>query len=131
MAAQWFWAAVGNPTHSDWKLKHWIQFIFHSPTLSQPCKFTLLFISKEIIWDLKVFSGNIISLIVILKSELGLKLSFKHLISQLCVLDTLCVVINILMFSGMSQLDQTHDMYWTLQIVGPFHSEHYRLQVYL
>ena len=45
------------------------------------------------------------------KSELGLKVSFRRLIYQLCVLDTLCILSNILMFSG------------------PWHSEHYRHQV--
>ena len=45
------------------------------------------------------------------QSELGLKLSFSRLIYQLCVLDTLCIIFNILMFSG------------------PWHSEHYRHQV--
>ena len=57
--------------------------------------------------------GNLITLSVIYKykSELGLKVSFRRLISQLCVLDTLCIIFNILMFSG------------------PWHSEHYRHQV--
>ena len=45
------------------------------------------------------------------KTELGLKISFRKLISQLCVLDTVCIIFSILMFS-------IH-----------FHSEFYRLQV--
>lgn len=57
------------------------------------------------------FLGNILSLLIIDQSELGLKISFRRLISQLCVLDTICIVFSILMFSI------------------PFHSEFYRLQV--
>ena len=52
-----------------------------------------------------------VSVIYKYQSELGLKLSFSRLIYQLCVLDTLCIIFNILMFSG------------------PWHSEHYRHQV--
>ena len=51
------------------------------------------------------------TLLVISKSELGLKVSVKRLIIELCVLDTLIIIFNILMFS------------W------PWHSENYRLQV--
>ena len=51
------------------------------------------------------------SLIIINQSELGLKISFRRLISQLCILDTTCIIFSILMFSI------------------PFHSEFYRLQV--
>ena len=57
------------------------------------------------------YVGNILSLIVINKSELHLKISFRTMISQLCVLDMITIVFNILMFT-------IH-----------FHSEFYRLQV--
>ena len=56
-------------------------------------------------------SGNSLSLIIINKTKLGFKISFRTLISQLFVLDTICVIFSILMFS-------IH-----------FHSEFYRLQV--
>ena len=56
-------------------------------------------------------AGNLVSVLVINSTELGLKLSFRRLISQLCVLDTVSVILNILLFSA------------------PFHSEHYRVQV--
>ena len=56
-------------------------------------------------------SGNSLSLIIINKTQLGFKISFRILISQLFVLDTICVIFSILMFS-------IH-----------FHSEFYRLQV--
>ena len=51
------------------------------------------------------------SLIVINKFDLRLKISFRTLISQLCVLDLITIVFNILLFT-------IH-----------FHSEFYRLQV--
>ena len=56
-------------------------------------------------------SGNILSLIVINKFDLRLKISFRTLISQLLVLDMITIVFNILLFT-------IH-----------FHSEFYRLQV--
>ena len=59
-----------------------------------------------------ICAGNLVSVLVINSTELGLKLSFRRLISQLCVLDTVSVVLNILLFSA------------------PFHSEHYRVQVH-
>ena len=59
-----------------------------------------------------ICAGNLVSVVVINSTELGLKLSFRRLISQLCVLDTVSVVLNILLFSA------------------PFHSEHYRVQVH-
>ena len=52
-----------------------------------------------------------ITLLVISKSSLGLKVSVRRLICQLCVLDVLCITFNIMMFSG------------------PWPSEHYRHQV--
>ena len=63
--------------------------------------------------SLNCIEGNLITVSVIYKykAELGLKVSFRRLICQLCVLDTLCIIFNILMFSG------------------PWHSEHYRHQV--
>ena len=56
-------------------------------------------------------SGNYLSLIVINKTKLEFKISHRILISQLFVLDTICVILSILMFSF------------------HFHSEFYRLQV--
>ena len=44
-------------------------------------------------------SGNYLSLIVINKTKLEFKISHRILISQLFVLDTICVVFSILMFS--------------------------------
>ena len=41
-----------------------------------------------------------ITLLVISKSSLGLKVSVRRLICQLCVLDVLCITFNIMMFSG-------------------------------
>lgn len=52
-----------------------------------------------------------LSLIVINKFDLRLKISFRTMISQLCVLDMITIVFNILLFT-------IH-----------FHSEFYRLQV--
>ena len=66
---------------------------------------------KDDVRIVRIFQGNILSLIIINQSELGLKISFRRLISQLCVLDTICIIFSILMFSV------------------PFHSEFYRLQV--
>ena len=57
-------------------------------------------------------AGNLVSVLVINSTELGLKLSFRRLISQLCVLDTISVILNIILFSA------------------KFHSEHYRVQVH-
>ena len=57
------------------------------------------------------FLGNTITLLVLCKESLGFKILFSTLISILCVFDNLCIILNILIFSG------------------PLISETYRLQV--
>ena len=44
-------------------------------------------------------AGNLISLCVIYKTDLGFKTSFSRLIASLCIFDTLCILSNLTIFS--------------------------------
>ena len=58
-----------------------------------------------------LIAGNLVSLLVISKVQLDLKGSFIRLIATLCIFDCLCIILNLLLFSG------------------PLLSEYYRHQV--
>ena len=72
-------------------VEHWLIFWI--------CQFLLFNLISELIWILLLIAGNIATLCVLFTTDLGFKSSFNRLISNLCIFDTFCIVLNTTIFT--------------------------------